>query len=121
MFLITLLIHAVFLASCQEHSMSNNENLINQKQVIFFTDENQVAKEASYYDALIELKREFPVAFQDLLVITPQTEDTIPLSDVKYAYPTLIVMEDNEVVCIIEGQTNKEEIIHPVSKALENW
>ncbi|WP_316568371.1 small peptidoglycan-associated lipoprotein [Neobacillus sp. YIM B06451] len=91
----------------------------NTKQIIFFSDEKEYSREAAYYDALIELKKDFPEEMENLLVLSSKEEKKYyDEFDVKSG-PALIVLYKEKVMVRIDGLTTKEKIILPVSKALD--
>ena len=50
------------MVSCDNHKQLISSLAFDQntKQLIFFSDEEEYEQEVSYYDAIIELKRDYP-------------------------------------------------------------
>ncbi|MCA1059327.1 small peptidoglycan-associated lipoprotein [Rossellomorea aquimaris] len=92
-----------------------------EKQVIFFTDERNVSREIPYYDAIIELKKRYPDHFKQLKVVSLNTEATTKIADPPPASPAIVVVENNQIICKVEGHKSKENIIQPVTKAIKSW
>ncbi|OXS63410.1 hypothetical protein B0G93_103239 [Bacillus sp. V-88] len=114
----------LILTSCDD--ISSNKVVLAQdqfieKQVIFFTDERNVSKEIPYYDAIIELKKQYPDHFKKLKVVSLNTKTTNDIADPPPASPAIVVVEDNQIICKVEGHHSKENIIKPVSRAIQNW
>lgn len=106
-------------ASCNPVNDSNklmvNEDM---KQVVFFSDEKDYAHEASYYDAIIELKKQYPSEFDNMMVI--------PASNAKKYYdlieieqfPAILIVHGDEVIANVNGTVTKDQIIEPLSAVL---
>jgi hypothetical protein len=91
------------------------------KQIVFFSDENDYNKEAAYYDAIIELKRDFPEEINNMMVFSGDAANKYyKLFDVKQ-FPAILVFFQDEVVLKIDGSVvTKEQIIHPLAQALSS-
>ncbi|TMU87939.1 hypothetical protein FGG79_07465 [Bacillus sp. BHET2] len=92
-----------------------------KKQVIYFTDERNVSNEIPYYDAIIELKKQYPNHLKRLKVVSLNTEEPSKITDSPQSSPAIVVVENNQVICKVEGNTSKENIIKPVSSAIDSW
>ncbi|MGG1629015.1 hypothetical protein [Rossellomorea sp. NRS-1567] len=114
----------LFLTSC-DYISSNKvvlaEDQFIEKQVIFFTDERNVSKEIPYYDAIIELKKQYPDSLKRLKVVSLNNEAPNKIADSPPASPAIVVVENNQIICKVEGDITKEDIIKPVSSAIESW
>ncbi|WP_449623078.1 small peptidoglycan-associated lipoprotein [Robertmurraya sp. Marseille-Q9965] len=91
------------------------------KQVIFLSDETKSANlqtEAPYYDAIIELRQQFPNEFKNMKTLSPnKAEDYFDSFEIEEC-PALIVIQNEEVLVKIVGESSKQEIIQPVAAAL---
>jgi len=121
---LSIILTATFLllaSSCS--NITNYEDLgleYDVKQIIFFSDEANYNNEAPYYDAIIELKRDFPEDFENMMVLTGDKADKYnKLFDVEN-HPALIVYYKDEVVVNINGTVSKDEIIKPLANVLSN-
>lgn len=108
-------------ASCKSNDANKDLNIDNSiKQVIFFSDETEYQYEASYYDAIIDLKKEFPEEIKNMMILSPtkakQYYDTFQVKEC----PAIIVIYNNQVVVKVDGDTSKEKIIKPIAKVLSN-
>jgi hypothetical protein len=84
-------------------------------QIVFFSNESDYSKEATYYDALIELKKNYPHEIKNMLVLSPTKGKNIYQAYDIRACPALIVIYNDEIIVRIVGQTSKEEIITPIT------
>ena len=111
-----------FIVSCDNHKQLRSSLAFDQntKQLIFFSDEEEYEREVSYYDALIELKRDYPEEIKDMKVFTTSDSkkyfETFQIDQC----PALIVFYNNEVIVVIEGKATVEEIVTPISNAFSS-
>lgn len=88
------------------------------KQIIFFSNESEYQYEASYYDAIIELKKEFPEEIKNMLTLSPakakQYYDTFKVKDC----PAIIVIYQDQIIAKVDGETTKEQIVKPIAQVL---
>ncbi|MBO8176357.1 small peptidoglycan-associated lipoprotein [Aeribacillus pallidus] len=113
-----LLISLLLLNGCVHETPSEKE-LMDENQVFFFSNESDYKNEVSYYDALIELKKEYPEVFKNMVVISPGKEHEVKERFDIDEYPALIIVHGNEIIVEVIGNVSKEDIIKPVSTALE--
>lgn len=109
-----------FTASCNHdysiNSLSIKENV---KQIIFFSDETKMQQEIAYYDALIELRKDFPDEVENMIVFTKdEGKKYFESLHIKNS-PAIIVIYNNEIVANINGFASKDQIIQPVSNVLK--
>ena len=107
-------------SSCNSNQASDSLNLNKgTKQIVFFSDEEDYRYEASYCDAIIELKKEFPEEIDNMKVI--------PSSDAKKYYdafdverpPAILVVYGDRVIARVKGTVTKEQIIEPLTTVLQ--
>ncbi|MEC2074758.1 hypothetical protein [Metabacillus fastidiosus] len=115
--LLAFIMSVFILSSCHSNSKLEEEEM-KDKQILFFSDDSDIEREAVYYDAILDLRKEFPEEIDSMKVISDKKEygpfkvDTLP---------SLIVVEKKEVVVRIEGTVLvKEKILNPISNALMN-
>ncbi|SFA76435.1 MULTISPECIES: hypothetical protein [unclassified Bacillus (in: firmicutes)] len=114
------ILSVVFLNSSCTHQVQRNNILDdNDSQLLlFFSDESHYEKENEYYDAIIELKNQYPEEMSRLKVITSdQEEDYYEAFGIDHS-PALIIIEQNKVVVHIKGQSSKDQIVQSVSNIL---
>ncbi|MGM7720210.1 hypothetical protein [uncultured Metabacillus sp.] len=117
--LIAFIIPVFILSSCEGVLYSQtkpDEEMTREKQLLFFSDDENIDREAVYYDALLDIKKEFPEDFKNMKVISENSNYDDFEVDI---YPSLLVIEEDKVIVHIEGALlTKEEIMKPISKAL---
>ena len=86
---------------------------------MLFSDDRNVYKEGNYYDALLEIKKTYPIEVSNLKVV-PYGENEIILNTVVSTYPALIIIKDNKVIEHIEGELSIEQIVSKIENALSN-
>ena len=101
----------------QTNELSLNKNI---KQVIFFSDEKDYQHEASYYDAIIELKKSYPEAIDNMLVISAaNAKKYYDFFEVENC-PAIFVVYEDQIILKVNGTVTKDQIIKPLSAVLEN-
>ncbi|WML49404.1 small peptidoglycan-associated lipoprotein [Neobacillus sp. PS3-34] len=107
-------------ASCNNNQASKkmafNRNV---KQVIFFSDEKELGQEAAYYDALIELKKNFPKEMDHMMVLNKSKEKDYYKSFNVEKSPAIIVMYKDQMMVKINGSASKNQIIKNVSQIIK--
>lgn len=88
------------------------------KQVVFFSDSSNYNNEASYYDAIIELKQNFPNEIKNMKIVNPtDTKKYFKAFDIDDC-PAIVVVYEEETLVKVVGDVSKEHIIEPMAKAL---
>lgn len=102
------------------YSCSNGE-LVEEKadhgegtKLLFFSDEADVEREVSYYDAILEIRKTYPELVNELKVVTPKDVHSLQLRYNVEQFPALIVVNGNQIIFFIEGKKNKEQIVNPI-------
>lgn len=120
--LIIFIIPVVVLSSCKNiinSDVPTDFTLNRDKQIVFFSDDKNIDREAIYYDALLVIKEDFPEEFENMRVISENMDKHLYEVD---TYPSLLVVSKKEILVQIEGTVlSKEEILEPVSNALLEW
>jgi hypothetical protein len=90
------------------------------KQVVFFSDDENYKQEASYYDAILELKKDYPAAFDNIVVIPAANANKYyDLFKVKQ-FPAILIIEQDQILATVNGKVSKEQIIEPLSAVLND-
>ncbi|WP_099353594.1 hypothetical protein [Fredinandcohnia onubensis] len=112
-----IILSFIFLSSCSSYQTQPTLPEIDEKQIIFFSDEDNLHNESNYYDALLELRNKFPTEIANMKVVS--SEDNRLYTKYKIEeYPSLLIIEQNKVLEKIEGNVDKEEIIIPIENVL---
>ncbi|WP_338451903.1 small peptidoglycan-associated lipoprotein [Niallia oryzisoli] len=90
----------------------------NTKQIVFFSDDEALEQEVSYYDAIIELKKDYPEQMKNMKILSAsEIDDYDSIFEIDQC-PALLVYYRNRVIVEIEGKATVEEIIAPIAKVL---
>lgn len=112
-----IILSFIFLSSCSSYQTQPTLPEIDEKQIIFFSDEDNLHNESNYYDALLELRNKFPTEIANMKVVS--SEDNRLYTKYKIEeYPSLLIIEQDKVLEKIEGNVDKEEIIIPLENVL---
>ncbi|MEH7125514.1 small peptidoglycan-associated lipoprotein [Bacillus sp. JJ1773] len=111
----------MFITSCN-HFKPQDELIFdnNRKQIIFFSNEKDYEEEASYYDAIIELKKEFPDEIKNMKIISSDKAKRYYEAFDVQSSPTILIIHQEKVIVKIKGDTSTEQIIKPLSDALKS-
>ncbi|WP_019152953.1 hypothetical protein [Robertmurraya massiliosenegalensis] len=93
------------------------------KQIIFFSDEKEHANlhiEAPYYDAIIELRQQFPDEFKEMKTLAPTKEKDIFERFAINECPAILIVHNDEILAMVSGESSKEDILQPIEEALTN-
>lgn len=97
----------VFVISCGSKDISASypflENSDDDSSVtILFSDEHDIDSEHNYYEALLNFQQEHPDKLTDVNVVSENDKDLVNYYEVE-SFPTLIVINELEVLLRIEG------------------
>ncbi|WP_246017703.1 small peptidoglycan-associated lipoprotein [Mesobacillus subterraneus] len=110
----------LFLTASCNPANDSDQLILNEdiKQVIFFSDEDDYNHEASYYDAIIELKKQYPNEFKNMVVIpTSNAKKYYGLLEVE-EFPAILILQRDQVLASVNGTVTKDQIIEPLSAVL---
>src|SRR3954471_18652159 len=92
----------------------------NTKQIVFFSDKEDYEQEVSYYDAIIQLKREYPEEIKNMKIFSAsEMEDYTHIFQINHC-PALLVYYKNQVIVEIEGTATTDDIVIPVANVLSD-
>jgi hypothetical protein len=110
----------IFTASCtNKYSIDSLSIKDDVKQIIFFSDETKFQQEAAYFDALIELRKDFPKEVENLMVFSKDEGKKYFESLQIKKSPAIIVIYNDEIVANINGHVSKDQIMQPITNALK--
>ncbi|MBU8877656.1 small peptidoglycan-associated lipoprotein [Bacillus sp. FJAT-29790] len=92
----------------------------NTKQIIFFTDGKDYEQEVSYYDAIIELKKDFPNEIKNMKIITASNAQKYYNTFEIQNCPAILLIYQEKILVKIKGEATKSQIVQPFSHALGN-
>ncbi|WP_409253552.1 hypothetical protein V1502_06490 [Bacillus sp. SCS-153A] len=119
--IILMLLTIAFLLSCSIQDERTAAGITIDEGILFYSDENNIKEEDSYYEALIELKHAYPAQFDHYQIIAKNQEYDSTLTSLNDTYPALLIIKDNKVVCKVIGEAKKEDILTPVRNQLDQW
>ncbi|HWO96053.1 MAG TPA: hypothetical protein VNM45_06920 [Bacillus sp. (in: firmicutes)] len=89
-----------------------------EKEVLLFSNDSNLKAEELYYDALLDLRTEFPDDLKNIKIIR-QSPVWINNNPVKLrSYPALLMIENNKIVTKIEGTVPKQQIMKQLKHTL---
>ena len=112
----------LFMVSCDSNKQIISSLTFdpNTKQLVFFSNEDEYEQELSYYDAIIELKGDYPEEIKNMVTFTSSdSKKYFETFQIDHC-PALIVYHNNEVIVEIEGKATTEAIVTPISNALSS-
>jgi hypothetical protein len=109
----------LLMISCDNKEQADSLSLTsNSKQVVFFSDKEEYEKEISYYNAIIELKKEYPEEIKNMKVLTvSEMKENYDTFRVNHC-PAILVYDHNHVIVQIQGNAETWDIINPIANAL---
>lgn len=109
-----MIIGSIFLLSSCFSTAASIENPLLQHDeetiTVLFSDSSNMHDEKTYYDALLELKQNYPNHIPSLLIIDASDRDLIRYFNIKQ-FPTMLVLTGEEEDLRIEGTFTKDEIL----------
>jgi hypothetical protein len=90
------------------------------KQIVFFSDEENYKHEASYYDAIIELKKQYPTEFDNMMIVQASNANKYHNLFEVEQFPAILVVHGDKVIANVNGTVTKDQIIEPLSAVLQN-
>ncbi len=116
---IPIILSFIILSSCSSYKAQPLLPETDEKQIIFFSDEDNLRNESSYYDALLELKNKFPSEIANMKVVSSEDNRLYTKYQIE-EYPSLLIVQQDKVLKKIEGNVDKEEIITPLENVLSS-
>nr|WP_295973185.1 small peptidoglycan-associated lipoprotein [uncultured Bacillus sp.] len=115
-----MMVSTLFLMiSCEHKEQTNSLSFDkNSKQIVFFSNEEEYENEISYYNAIIELKKEYPEEIKNMKVLTAlEMRKYYDQFKVNHC-PAILVYYNNDVIVQIQGDAETKDIVTPIAKAL---
>ncbi|MFT4415177.1 hypothetical protein ACLM5H_15045 [Fredinandcohnia humi] len=110
----------IVLSSCSTNKpLPQTISESDDKQIIFFSDEDNLQNESNYYDALLELRNKYPTEIANMKIISSDESRLYAKYDID-KYPSLLIVQKSKVIKKIEGVVEVEEIIPPIEEALSH-
>jgi hypothetical protein len=108
-------------SSCQFGKSENDSKLMSllEADALYISNEEDLMLENEYYNALIEVKRLYPEDLEEVIVLSNEDIESIEKELLVKTYPTLLLIDRNEIIVKIEGQNEKTTIINKISDYME--
>ncbi|MCC3357632.1 hypothetical protein [Bacillus sp. REN16] len=116
---ILIILSFFILSSCSSYKAQPPVPETDEKQIIFFSDEDNLRNESNYYDALLELKNKFPTEIANMKVVSSDDNRLYTKYEVEES-PSLLIVQQDKVLKKIEGNVKKDEIITPLENVLSS-
>ncbi|WP_077617672.1 hypothetical protein [Bacillus sinesaloumensis] len=114
---ILIILSFFILSSCSSYDKQPVLPETDEKQIIFFSDEENLRNESNYYDALLELRNKYPTEIGNMKVVSSDESRLYTKYQVE-EYPSLLIVQHDKVLKKIEGNVDKNEIITPLEDVL---
>lgn len=121
--LLFLLFFLILLTSCQSSSATNKNPLKTSDtspMIILFSDENSIDKEANYYDALLEIQKNYRNESLPFQFVYSNNKEAVEYFQIT-SFPTLIILDTDETILLrLEKSHTKEEIVKKILAVSKN-
>jgi len=117
--LLVILISLILNTGCLPSRDQEIEMYSKNKQLIFFSNHMQYKQEASYYDAILELKKDFPEEIKNMKIIEASSKDKYLDNFHIKKCPAILLIEKQQVLVEIKGELTTKEIVNTLSNALK--
>ncbi|WP_253907647.1 hypothetical protein [Bacillus sp. WMMC1349] len=96
----------------EQNSKDTNQQNI---RLLFFSDDDHIEREVTYYDALLELKKKHPKQVANMNILNKKGKWKKEVN----TFPCLLLIDNKKVLVKIEGKIrNKEKILNSLEKKL---
>ncbi|UCZ51884.1 hypothetical protein LGQ02_13580 [Bacillus shivajii] len=117
--IILFILSLCIIPGCQSEDLQTNYPFLKQSPVtILFSNDLEIEKENSYYEALLDFKRIHPDQLASINVVTTEDDALINHFDV-HTFPTLLLIDDSNVLLRIEGVKETYEIFDYIEASLQ--
>lgn len=110
------------LTSCinNEEVIANYPFLLKKDEniTLLFSDEDFIYAEGSYYDALLDVKKNSPKKIHSINIIQSSDRELVRHYEIS-EYPTLLVIHNENITIRAEGPLQKAEILLILEEVLE--
>ncbi|PYZ97830.1 hypothetical protein CR205_04345 [Alteribacter lacisalsi] len=121
-FLLSVLLAALWMCTgCQSDRTSADHSLLGEEDetvTVLFSDETQAVEEAEYYEAVVDLHRNYSDQVLPVKVVHADEDNLVSSYEVN-SFPTLLIIEDNRVIKRIEGELSTEQILNELKTGLQ--
>lgn len=88
--------------------------------IVLFSDEKSINKEANYYDALLEIQKNYPDESFPFQFVYSNNKEAVKYFNIT-TFPTLLILNPDETVLLrLENSYLKDEIIEKILSVRTN-
>jgi hypothetical protein len=111
----------ILLSSCQFENRENNPRLLSllEADALLVSNEESIELENNYYDAILELKKIYPTEMDEVVVISHNEIKNIQQLIKIKSYPTLLIINEKQIVQKIEGKQEKDYIVRLLASTFD--
>ncbi len=119
---IPLILILAFLSSCQfepDYGYLPVDLESDELNTIIFSSKSNQEEERSYYDALLQLKKEYPQKLNSIQIIKRKDEQAVNYYNVS-TFPTIIVLDGKNEIVRLEGKKEVDDITNHLDEVYSN-
>ncbi|MCQ6275111.1 small peptidoglycan-associated lipoprotein [Bacillus sp. V3B] len=112
----------LLIMSCdRKESINSWSSDQNTKQIVFFSDEEHYEQEISYYDAIIQLKQDYPEEVKNMKILSAsEMRDYTHIFQINHCPALLVYYKDQVIVEIKGNKVTIDEIVTPIANVLSD-
>ncbi|WP_408010825.1 hypothetical protein ACJROX_11095 [Pseudalkalibacillus sp. A8] len=111
-----------FLSSCQfepEYGYLPVDLESEELNTLIFSSRSNQEEEKSYYDALLQLQKDYPQKLNSIQIIKKKNEQAVNYYNV-YTFPTVIVLDGEDEIVRLEGKKQVDDIKKKLDEVYSN-
>ncbi|MCF6412052.1 hypothetical protein [Pseudalkalibacillus salsuginis] len=119
---IPLILILAFLSSCQfepDYGYLPVDLESDELNTIIFSSKSNQEEERSYYDALLQLKKDYPQKLNSIQIIKKKDEQAVNYYNVS-TFPTIIVLDGKNEIVRLEGKKEVDDIKNHLDEVYSN-
>ncbi|WP_096189283.1 hypothetical protein [Evansella halocellulosilytica] len=89
----------------------------NTPVTVLFSNDHNIENESSYYEALLDFKQTHPEHLESINVVSSEETSLVSYYDI-HTFPTLLIIDDVDVLLRIEGLKDSSEIFLELEASL---
>jgi hypothetical protein len=112
----------LLLSSCQFDSSEKQARIqsLLEADALFISNEENLTIENEYYDAILEIKRLYPGQMDEVVLLTHNHQRYIRDKFNVTTYPTLLLIDKEQIITKIDGEQEQQIIIEKISSYIED-
>jgi hypothetical protein len=112
----------LLLSSCQFDSSEKQARIqsLLEADALFISNEENLTIENEYYDAILEIKKLYPGEMDEVVLLTHNHHRYIDEKFNITTYPTLLLIDKEQIITKIDGKQERQIIIEKISSYIED-